>query len=190
MDNDKERKLNRCKTFDYSLSGFYFITICIKDRIEYFGKIINEKMCFNKYGGLANIYMQLIPTYYNNVNIDCFVIMPNHIHAIVEITDSVVNKSTTVGTELNSVPTVVDHTNQTIHTVHATNKNYGLLSKIVKSYKHDFTKTIRGLYNNYDFKWQRSFHDRIIRDDIELNNKRNYIKNNPQKWWRDRNNLF
>ena len=84
----------------------------------------------------------------------------------------------TVGTECDSVPT--DITKSGIH--------YGSISKIIKSFKHEFTKTIRCLYGNYQFRWKRSFHDRIIRDERELNIKRNYIKNNPGKWWQARNN--
>jgi hypothetical protein len=66
---------------------------------------------------------------------------------------------------------------------------YGLLSKIVKSYKEAITKSIRQQYDDYLFKWHRSFYDRIIRDQDELYKIRKYIKENPAEWWQDRNNL-
>ena len=62
------------------------------------------------------------------------------------------------------------------------NKHYGLLSKVIKSFKEIVIKSIRKKYNNYEFAWQRSFHDHIIRDQRSLNNIRQYIKNNPSKW--------
>ena len=191
----RERKLNRYGAIDYSLPGFYFITICIAEHEKYFGTITNKKMYFNKYGGLANVYLQMIPNYYQNVVVDCFVVMPNHIHAIIQIKPPS-SIAIRVGTEFNSVPTNPDATNPDATNPGATNltartkqtRNYGLLSKIVKSFKHDFTKTIKCLYKNHEFKWQRSFHDHWIRNEIGLTNIRSYIRRNPEKWNSDRNN--
>ena len=66
-------------------------------------------------------------------------------------------------------------------------KNYGLISKIVKSFKEITLKTIRKKFQNYDFAWQRSFYDHIIRNDKALNNIRNYIKLNPENGENDKN---
>ncbi|MAF14287.1 MAG: transposase [Parcubacteria group bacterium] len=165
----KERKLNRYSNYNYNLPGYYFITICVQDRIKYFGKIGDGRMILNKYGKIAIKYLMKIPNFYTNVAIDEFVIIPNHIHIIIEI------KS--VGTEQCSVPTGVK------------NINYGLLSKVVKSFKDVTTKEIHGALNDYHFQWQRSFYDHIIRDENGLYNIRQYIINNPSQWNRDRNNV-
>jgi REP element-mobilizing transposase RayT len=93
--------------------------------------------------------------------------MPNHIHGIIIIDEN-------VGTEQCSVPTQ--------------NHRYGLISKIVKSFKEIFVKQIRKQYQNYTFKWQRSFYDRIIRNEKELDNIRQYIINNALKWHIDNDN--
>jgi REP element-mobilizing transposase RayT len=66
--------------------------------------------------------------------------------------------------------------------------NYGLLSKIVKSFKEITLKTIRKKYNDYEFAWQRSFYDHIIRNEKSLLKIRKYIYYNPHKWTLDRNN--
>ena len=79
----KERKLNRLKEYDYSKNGYYFITLCTKDGIEYFGKIENEEMILNQFGETAERCWKEIPNHYDNVEIDEFVIMPNHIHGII-----------------------------------------------------------------------------------------------------------
>jgi len=170
MQNVRNRKLNRLKGYDYSQDGWYFVTICIKDRIECLGKIKNEKMEYSRYGDIVLKYWQTIPDYYKNVFFDEWVIMPNHIHGIIVIENP-------VETEQCSVPTMVGK-----------NKKYGLLSKIVKSFKEISLKTIRKNYNDYEFIWQRSFYDHIIKNEKSLNKIRHYIYYNPAKWELDRNN--
>jgi len=89
-----------------------------------------------------------------------------------------------VGTEQYSVPT---GTNTKTGTENI-KSNYGLLSKIVKSYKEIFIKIIHKQYNNYEFQWQRSFYDHIIRNENALRRIREYIRMNPIKWEFDKNN--
>ena len=86
-------------------------------------------------------------------------------------------KLMTVGTEYYSVPT------RPTPTVH-----YGLLSKIIKSFKHMTTKEIHREFNDHNFTWQRSFHDHVIRGEEEYNAIKYYIQQNPAKWADDRNN--
>jgi len=95
--------------------------------------------------------------------------MPNHIHEIIVIHNKMVGK------EYYSVPTG--------------NKHYGLLSKIIKSFKHTCSKIIRLNFNNYRFQYQRSFYDHIIRNQESLNKIRKYIRENPTNWDSDKNNL-
>lgn len=158
----KERKLNRLTGFDYSSPGFYFITICTKDRINWFGKIKNKRIELTIYGNVIHNTWSNIPKYYENVLLDEWIIMPNHLHGIIHI----------VGNEQCSFPTGKN--------------NYGLISKIVKSFKEITLKTIRMKFKQIDFMWQKSFYDHIIRDEISLFNIRKYIINNPLKWELDR----
>jgi REP element-mobilizing transposase RayT len=122
-------------------------------------------MILNKYGHIANHFWNEIPQHYPNVFIDEFIVMPNHIHGIIIIANTVV-------TEQGSVPT-----------------KYGLLSKVIKSFKSAFTKNINQQFPDNNFKWQRSFYDHIIRKDEALEKIRLYIINNPIKWNMDRNNV-
>jgi putative transposase len=82
------RKSLRLKGYDYSKAGAYFVTICIKDMVCMFGEIVNGEMILNKYGTIANKYLTEIPEKYNQTRLHEFVVMPNHIHAIIEITGS------------------------------------------------------------------------------------------------------
>lgn len=173
-----KRKPNRLLGYNYNLEGYYFITICTQHRIKYFGSIKNNEMILNKYGRIAEKFWQKIPNHYKNVAIDEFIIMPNHIHGIIQI----------VGAEQCSAPTICSGAEHCSAPT-GRNKNYGLLSKMVKSFKEMVVKQIHQKFNDYKFQWQRSFYDHIIRNEKGLYNIREYIINNPLMWNKDRNNV-
>lgn len=175
------RKLNRLKNFDYSNTGAYFVTLCTQNMENYFGVIKDGEKVLNKFGKLTEKYWKEIPKHYDNIGIDEYVIMPNHLHSIIMIFEPMSKttdsehcsiQSNTVGTEQCSVP-------KNTMSPDTKSKNYGILSKIIKSFKDITTKEIRHLLKNPDFKWQRSYYDRIIRNENELNKIREYIYYNP-----------
>ena len=197
MYNGKQRKPNRKRGHNYCAPGYYFVTLRTKDGGEWFGCVNDGRMLFNKLGGTAHILWQVTSVFFPNVRFDSFVVMPNHIHAIIQITaspPSVWAESHSAHTDPVGCAFPSGHVRNTTDTttistdITKSGKHYGTISKIIKSFKHEFTKTIRCLYGNYQFRWKRSFHDRIIRNERELNIKRNYVRNNPTKWWRNRNN--
>lgn len=150
--------------YDYSQEGCYFVTICTKNRLDWFGKIENEDMALNKYGRILQKCWLDLPNHYHNIVLDEFVIMPNHVHGIIAIT---------VGNGLKPFPT---------------GKNHGL-SEIIRGFKTFSSRRINELpENDHKFVWQKSFYDHIIRDEESLHNIRQYIRNNPLKWSLDRNN--
>ena len=179
--------------FDYSNSGSYFITICVKDRLEYFGEIFNKKMILNKNGKIAQKQWLWLTHNFPGIYLDNFVIMPNHIHGIIEIDydflDCSDNRSFTNQCRDNPrvVPTRTGFLTQTVvHTsVHA--RRYNLLSKAINAFKTTSSKLIH-LKGVPKFEWQRSFYDHIVRDDRDLMRIRSYIENNPANWGTDRNN--
>jgi putative transposase len=79
------RKTIRLKGYDYSQEGFYFLTICCQNRTQLFGEIIDGKMILNDAGEIANQSWSEIPTHFPNVVLHEFVIMPNHVHGIIEL---------------------------------------------------------------------------------------------------------
>lgn len=153
----KQRKPNRLKHYDYSQSGWYFVTICTQNHKHHFGKIKNGKMILNEFGIIVKKYWNEIPIHYPTVELDESVIMPNHIHGIIVIDND------NVGDE-------------NFYPLHKTD-----LSNIIKGFKIGVTKWCKD--NNYpNFKWQRSFYDIIIRNEEELYNIRKYILQNPLNW--------
>ncbi|HPI66980.1 MAG TPA: transposase [bacterium] len=166
-----QRKTNRWENFDYSNDRYYFVTICVEDRKEIFGIIKNKKMELNEYGEIVKRCWFDLPNYYFNCYLNEFVIMPNHVHGIIEINNFLHH----VGTGLKPVPT-------------RTNKLHSL-SEIIRGLKTFSSRKINKLNKNLNFHWQRSFYDRVIRNDKELYNAQNYILANPANWAKDRNNL-
>ena len=80
------RKLNRLNGYDYSTEGSYYVTICARERFEYFGKIIDQKMHVNVLGRIVSRCWLDLPNHYGNCELGKFIIMPDHMHGIINIT--------------------------------------------------------------------------------------------------------
>ncbi|MDD5770587.1 MAG: transposase [Candidatus Gracilibacteria bacterium] len=171
-------KSNRLQNYDYGSNGGYFITICTKNRENYFGEIIDGKMILNEIGKIAEKYYLEITKHFPFVILDEFVIMPNHIHGII-----IIDKSGFVETRQCLVST--DNENKINR---FQNQGKGTISSIIGSFKSIYTKTIKKIQNKIFFAWQPNYYDRIIRNEEELQKIRKYILENPLKWELDKNN--
>ncbi len=155
----RERKSNRLRNYNYSQNGYYFVTICTKERKEFFGRVEEEKMNLNHYGEIVNQCWYELPKHYLNCSLDSFVIMPNHIHGII-----VIDNEKIVGNGLKPFPT------------------HGL-SEIIRGFKTFSSRRINEMIKEGDnFQWQKSFYDHVIRNEKSLTNLRQYIMYNPVKW--------
>jgi putative transposase len=81
------RRSIRLKGYDYTQPGAYFITICTHGRECLFGEIIDGEMHLNEAGQIVVQTWQDLPNHVPNVQLDAFVVMPNHVHGIIIITD-------------------------------------------------------------------------------------------------------
>lgn len=163
------RRNNRLKEYDYTSNGYYYVTICTDGRREWLGNIMNGGMIINSYGTICQQCWMDLPNHYNNILLDAYIIMPNHIHGIIIIDNS--NKRE------GCKPSPTD-------------KSYSL-SEIIRGFKTFSSKQINQIIKTHDkFKWQRSFHDHIVRNDKSLDNIREYIINNPATWEKDKNNIY
>ena len=92
--NGKYRiKSTRLRFWDYSSDGFYFVTICTKDREYFFGEIKNGIMGLNEIGCMVTKFWREIPNHFDNVILNEFVVMPNHVHGILEINNKKNNRN-------------------------------------------------------------------------------------------------
>ncbi len=158
-----KRKNTRLKEFDYSQSSYYFVTICIKRRRDFFSHIINNELVLTAYGKILDEVWNNLPKYYN-VELDYYIIMPDHFHGIIIID----NTLTAIDNESKKLVSLFD---------------------IIGKFKSFASRKIRELLSDeIKFEWQKSFYDRIIRNEKELYNIRKYIQENPLRWELEKNN--
>lgn len=185
----RKRKRIRLKGFDYSSNRLYFVTNCVKNNVCFFGDITVEfkhdsspkdeirvsnqsdeivlktksntvekvQLVLNEFGKCVENQILWLQEQYPYVIIHEYVVMPNHFHFILEIDSLEVAPSTKI-------------------------KSLSSLMGVLKSLT---TRKIRELGGN-DFEWHRSFHDHIIRNGLEYERIKNYIRKNPKKWIEDR----
>jgi putative transposase len=174
-------KTARHEAWDYSKDGFYFVTICTEKRKIFFGDIKNGLMVLNEVGEVVKREWLKTEEIRENVKLDEFVVMPNHIHGIIQII-----QARTVETHCNaSLPN-----EKYIYQEYKNNFGPQIdnLSTIIRGLKGAAKNIINSNFPMINFAWQERFNDRIIRNDIELNKIRQYIIDNPLKWDLDRNN--
>lgn len=180
----------RLKNWDYGSRGFYFVTICTKNRQPYFGRIVRTQAgnnvetqaCNNvemqagnnvetqnfaslrsvqistRIGDVANKYWNEIPKHFPFVELDAFVIMPDHVHGILFL-----NRPKYESWRTNAFKPQSEN-----------------LASVVRGFKAAVKKyaVIHGL----EFDWQPRYYDRVVHSEIELRTIRQYIANNPAKW--------
>lgn len=177
------RRSIRLKDYDYAQEGFYFITICCQDRAQLFGEIVDGELILNECGEIANNCWLEIPNHFPNVGLHDYIIMPNHVHGIIEITFKL--NIPTVGA--NDIPTVGANDYSPLRSENrllprSPSKTIG---SIVRGFKIGVTKWMR--QNTYIHNvWQRNYFDHIIRDEQSYQRIANYIRNNPKNWNEDR----
>lgn len=163
------RKSIRLKHYDYSNPNWYFVTICTKDKECLFGEIKNGRMILNNIGSIVKEELFKTKEIRRNVDIDYYVIMPNHIHAIIIIEYKI--ESNKRRGELQFAPT-----NKFVSPSHT-------IGAIVRGFKGSATKRINVIRNKPSHPvWQRNYYEHIIRNEKDLFNIRNYIEMNPVKW--------
>jgi len=166
MDKEKDftqRKSLRWKGFDYNRSGMYFITICTKDRRCFLSRLVgigvldDPRIELLPFGEIADKYIKQLNNFYDNLSIERYVIMPNHIHILLFI------KPNENGSSRTPIPTAQN----------------SIVSRFVSTFKRfcnkDCGKNI----------WQNHFHDHIIRDHDDYEAYVKYILENPKDWLRD-----
>ncbi len=173
MDNKKElpkRKDPRLKGFDYGKTGAYFLTICTQNRKNTLSTIVGEGSPLPRllsYGKIVDEWIQKIPEKYPEASVDCYVIMPNHIHILLSIVkdDGRGDPSPTGGTS-DPAPTA---------------------DTIIGWLKYQATKEINQLRGTVGDKiFQRSFFDHIVRNRDDYHEICKYIYENPVRWHYDK----
>jgi REP element-mobilizing transposase RayT len=165
------RRSIRLKGYDYAQLGAYFVTICTYQRQCWFGEILDGRMYLNQIGNVVVQEWVGSSQIRQEIELDTWVIMPNHIHGIVLITD--INK--VVAQSLVPLHTPTSNP-EPLH------RQPRSLSTFIAGFKASVTKQINIIRQAPGIPiWQRNYHERIVREE-SLKTIRAYIVNNPQRW--------
>ncbi|MCC6475851.1 transposase [bacterium] len=152
MNDYPERKSTRWKGFDYGQRGAYFVTMCVEGRRAILSEVFEKQVRLLPAGKIVCKAWKAMPEYYPELQIDEFVVMPDHVHGILWLDNRA---------GLGPAPTT--------------------LSSAVRRFKSLTANRINKLQGTEGrVLWQRSFFDRVIRDDEELHRVRDYIRRNPR----------
>ena len=186
----------RLKEYDYSQPGEYFVTICADKHTCLFGTVIEEKVILSPIGKIAKHCWEEIQYHFDNIELDEFVIMPNHIHGIIVIKDQQC-RDVQLG-DMDNNPNGRDDqsgemdNNQNGRDVQLNvstriSPKRGTLSVVIRTYKAAVTTECQR-NGWHKFRWQPRFYEHIIKNEKDFQNIREYIINNPIKWFYDNEN--
>ena len=205
MPDKHERRSIRLKGYDYAEPGAYFVTVCTRDRACLFGHVVNGEMHLNEAGEIAQRCWEDIPTHFPSVELDAFVIMPNHVHGIVVITDTPqttcaakTTGSISRGSEI-VIPCKGEASDSRGSSLGVTDASPlrqrpngtqpGSLSAIMQNFKSISTRRMNAARGAPGTPvWLRNYYEHVVRNEQELTAFREYILANPARWDDDENN--
>ena len=152
----------RLRNYNYAQAGLYFVTVCCYERRTLFGRVVDGAMNLSVAGKIAREEWLRTSRLRSNVFLDEFVIMPNHMHGIINLADH----------DIGSVTGRVQRA--------------ATIGDVVRGYKSAVTRQIKELHCGKDVRvWQRNYYEHIIRDDAAHSKICEYIQGNPQRWLED-----
>ncbi|MBN1659994.1 MAG: transposase [Anaerolineae bacterium] len=163
------RRSIRLPGYDYTQPGAYFVTINTCGHELLFGEVADSEVKLNAYGEIAWEEWFRGGELRANVELDAFVVMPNHVHGVIVITHAVGATRRVAPTERPAGPSV------------------GSIGAIIAQYKSIVTKRINALRQTPGVPvWQRNYYEHVIRNEDSLQRVREYVANNPARWEEDR----
>jgi putative transposase len=172
---NQHRRSIRMKCYDYSLAGAYFITIATHQRLCLFGEVANGEIKLNQLGSIAFDQWTRLEKRFLLSDYSIFVIMPNHIHGIINI---VRGAGEGFSHERFRIPPLRPYI--------SSNCVPGSLGTIIRAYKASVTYRINAMRGyTYPKVWQRNYYEHIIRNEKEYEDTWKYIEANPDNWMND-----
>jgi REP element-mobilizing transposase RayT len=198
MKSNCHRHSLRLRDYDYRGAGAYFVTICSYQKECLFGGVVEGEVRLNEAGLSVVRCWQKIPVYFQHVELDEYVVMPNHFHAILHIIETSVGAKQGVSASPGFDGVCCKHAGDVdkgeagesfASPLQPQGTQGGSFGAIVQNFKSVSTRKINRLRDNAGCPvWQRNYYDRVIRSEKELANIRQYIADNPAKWGLDENN--
>ena len=160
------------------------MTICARDRACLLGEIVNGEMRLNGSGETARRCWEDIPDHFPLVELDAFVIMPNHVHGIIVIRCR--GEASAITIHVAKTPSKTDASPLRQH---PNGTQPGSLDAIVQNFKSISTRKMNAARSTPGTPvWQRNYHEHVLRNETELRAIREYVLGNPARWNEDENN--
>ena len=162
MDEAPKRRNTRLQGYDYSTPGAYFLTLCAKNRQCILSRIVGTgvldgpQVCLLPCGKIADKYIRQLHIFYDDISVESYVIMPNHIHILLSVKEG--------GPSGRPVPTAQNST----------------VSRFISTFKRFCNKEANGNI------WQSRSYDHVIRNQEDFDKHLKYIQENPAKWESDK----
>jgi putative transposase len=175
------RRSIRLKGYDYSTAGLYFVTVCTEKKVCLFGDVIDNEMRLNEAGQVVVQEWNALPERFPNVQLDCFVVMPNHMHGVIAIFP--IGKKGAASSAPTKVGAGIEEAKSG-----RTNAPPSL-GKIMRAFKSISAIDVnKALAREGHQVWQRNYFEHIIRGGDDLDRVRRYIIENPWHWENDEEN--
>jgi len=174
----------RLTGYDYTQNGCYFLTICTRNRECLFGEIQNAEMFLSNIGEKVNDCWQEIPKHFPQIVLHEYVIMPNHVHGIIEI-----NNIDAIESDIGVIVGANDYS-PTNYSPLRSSTNPASLSSRPNGTSRTVGSVVRGfkigVIKQMGFSpWQRNYYEHVIRNDESYQNIVQYMAQNPLKWEED-----
>ncbi len=185
-----ERRSIRLDGYDYSRAGAYFVTICTHERAPLFGAIEDGRVCLTESGRVVETTWSEIPGNHPGVEIDTFVVMPNHVHGILVMVDPVSGSGRDESRPYVAPAPSSKTEGSAVRALRGSGAIHRALplGEIVRAFKARVTTAIRRQRGTTDDVWQRGYYEHVIRDEASLDRIRKYVVENPARWAFDRDN--
>ncbi|MCC6613109.1 MAG: transposase [Anaerolineae bacterium] len=166
-----QRKSPRLRDYDYAQSGAYFVTICTYRREHLFGEVVDQQMHLSRMGSIAHDLWYTIPDHHSQVELDAFVVMPNHVHGIIVVgTPRAASGGENDGRSADRARPVPTES----------------LGAIIGAYKSAVTRTVnQAMRLVAPTVWQTRYDHHIIRSEHDLDRIRAYVADNSARWLDD-----
>lgn len=180
------RRSIRLKGYDYAQAGAYFVTICTQNRECLFGDVVDGEMRSNDAGCMIQKWWHESAEKFKNIELDEFVIMPNHFHGIIMI----VGAALCGRPEINAQPPTTGYTTGTGQPQRVAPTLGNIIDWFKTMTTNEYIRNVRQEnWPPFNGKlWQRNYYEHIIRSEKEMNRIREYIIENPMRWADDENN--
>lgn len=187
--SEHHRRSLRLQGYDYSQPGAYFVTIVTRERACLFGEVVEGEMRLSEAGQVAERCWLDIPNHFPHATLDAFIVMPNHVHGIIVLSDArkmerfsaTSDRPVSTPVDLLTAKQVGANDHSPLPSFRSPSRTIG---SIIRGFKIGVTRWFRQ-HTGISGVWQRNYYEHIVRDEQSLTRIRQYIADNPLRWAND-----